>query len=257
MGRSFDAFWNLLRTISRHPPVVHYWLGSDVFRTVRDHAGGKLRTRVFESIMNDHHLADAPWLAEELAQVGIRSTVMHIPAPNLRSAEVTPLPEQFSVLTYIPDTRFAFYGGNSIYQAAANLPDIQFVVVGGNGRWARDPLPNLRFMGWQNDLTPFYQESSVVLRIVEHDSIGVTVKEALSFGRHVIYSYPLPHTLHVPFNHAAKLTSALNDLHTLHKRHLLLPNTSGWSYALQEFNEARDARQFAEYIHQIVKTGRS
>jgi hypothetical protein len=82
MGRSFDAFWNLLRTITRHPPVVHYWLGSDVFRTVRDHAGGKLRTRVFESIMNDHHLADAPWLAEELAQVGIRSTVMHIPAPN-------------------------------------------------------------------------------------------------------------------------------------------------------------------------------
>lgn len=252
LGVGFDAFWSLLRNVAPRAAAVHYWIGSDVWRTMQDCGTGRLRRGPFLAALRDHHLADAPWLAEELATIGITARVLAIPSPNLRAQSLPPLPESFRVLTYIPDYRFRFYGGEALYEAARCLPHIPFEVVGGWGRWAKPPLSNLRFHGWASEMEPFYRNCPVLVRMVEHDSIGVTVKEALSFGRHVIYSYPVPHTEQVSFADGRQLTKLISDLELHHRNGLLKPNVNGWQYALQEFDEARDARALASILLEIA-----
>ena len=251
-GRAFDAFWFALRKMAPQAKAVHYWIGTDVTRTLQDSASGRIRPKPLAAAMSDYHLADAPWLAEELATLGISATVLAIPAPNLRSDEPAPLPLAFRVLTYIPDFRFRFYGGEAVYKAARCLPRVEFHVVGGAGRWVRPRLANLHFHGWQSDMAAFYRNSSVLLRIVEHDSVGVTVKEALSFGRHVIYNYPVPHTEQVGFEDVDGLVQRLDELEALHRCGRLKPNVAGWQYAIREFDEARDARTLVSFLQETV-----
>lgn len=255
-GRAFDGFWSVLRKTAPQAAAVHYWIGSDVMRTLRDHAAGRLRSKSFDASLSDYHIADAPWLADELRRIGIRATVLAIPAPNLRAETPPDLPAMFRALTYIPDRRFRLYGAEAVYEAARRLPNIGFDVLGGWGRWTPCVLPNLRFHGWQDNLEPFYKNCCVLLRILEHDSIGVTVKEALSFARHVLCSYPVPHTEPVRFGDVETLVQRLEHLERLHHHGLLTPNLAGWNYAICEFDEARDARSLASFLHQTVCGGR-
>lgn len=252
LGRAFDAFWSALRKLAPQAKAVHYWIGSDVMRTLQDSASGRIRPGPFAAARSDYHLADAPWLADELATVGIGATVLAIPAPNLRSDAPAPLPAAFRVLSFIPDLRFRFYGGEAVCEAARRLPKVEFHAVGGTGRWVRHRPANLHFHGWQSDMAAFYRDSSVLLRIVEHDSVGVTVKEALSFGRYVICNYPVPHTEQVGFEDVDGLVQHLAELEALHRCGSLQPNVAGWQYAIREFDEARDARTLVSYLRETV-----
>ena len=198
-GRAFDAFWHLLRLALPRATAVYYWIGTDVAQTLDAMRAGTIPARTVRELHNSLHLADAQWLAEELRSMGIRASVQRLPGALTWPDPLLPLPETFRVLTYIPDARYQFYGGIEILEAARKLPSIAFDVVGGNGTWIPNSLPNLVFHGWQNDLTPFYQKSSVVVRLVQHDGMGATAVEALLFGRHVLYTYPLPHTIAITF----------------------------------------------------------
>ena len=256
-GRAFDACWSVIRKMAPQAKAVHYWIGTDVQKTIRDHASGRLRCAALRAAEADFHLADASWLAEEMATLGIAAKVLAIPAPNLRAGSPPPLPPVFRVLTYILDYRYRFYGGEAVCKAAQRLPQVQFDVVGGRGRWAPKALANLHFHGWQTDMEPFYRNCCVLLRILEHDSIGVTVKEALGFARHVLYSYPVPHTELVKFNDHEVLIERLAALERMHRKGLLEPNIAGWHYALREFDEGRDARSLASLLRDIAEGARS
>jgi hypothetical protein len=241
-GRAFDAIWLLLRLWNREARGAMYWIGTDVLNSTRDFSAGKLRRAFFQSRAEDLHVADAPWLVSELAQVGVPATFIHLPGSSECAAEIAPLGPAFRVLTYIPDARFRFYGGDTIFQAARRLPQIEFDVVGGLGNWTSAPMANLHFHGWQSNIERFYRDACVVLRLVEHDSIGSTVQEGLLFARHVLYSYPFPHTTHIAFGDVDQLVQALRHLFHFHQTGRLAPNVSGWAYARQAFDEARDAR---------------
>jgi hypothetical protein len=116
------------------------------------------------------------------------------------------------------------------------LPSIPFFVIGGDGAWL-DPRPsNLQFFGWQQDPGDWYQRATVVIRLVEHDSVGGTVVEGLFFARHVMYSYPSPYTVYVPYADAKKLTSEVAALAAKQREGVLLPNVAGREYALQHYN---------------------
>jgi hypothetical protein len=225
-----------------------YWIGTDVLNTTRDFAAGKLRRAFFESLVEDLHIADAPWLVDELVATGVRATFIHLPGSSACASEVVPLGPTFRVLTYIPEARYRFYGGEAIFQAALRLPFIEFDVVAGQGQWTSAPLANLHFHGWQSNMERFYRDACVVLRLVEHDSIGSTVQEGLLFARHILYSYPLPHTTHIAFGDVEQLVEALRNLFHLHETGRLEPNVSGWAYAAHEFDEARDARALVSLL---------
>ena len=193
-ARAFDAYWGLLRRRFPNARGAHYWLGTDVLNTTEEAAAGTLRRSLVADSRHDLHLADAPWLADELGALGlgIEAQTVHVPQPYPVPAPVGTLPAEFSVLTYLPADRFDFYGGPAVLAAARRLPDVPFSVV-GKALENREPAPaNVRFLGWIADMGASYRESSVVLRVPRHDGFGATVIEGLLNARHVIYTHDVP-----------------------------------------------------------------
>ena len=247
-GRVFDAFWYLLRWAVPRATTVYYWIGTDVSQTLAATRSGTIPARAIRDLRNSRHLADAKWLADELREIGIAASVQRLPGVLARPHNLPPLPETFRVLSYIPDSRYAFYGGNEIYEAARELPSVAFDVVGGSGAWIPKPLPNLTFHGWQKDLASFYESASVVVRLMQHDGMGATAVEALLFGRHVIYTYPLPHAIQLPFGDAGRLVETLDALNDDFDRGTLSLNTAGHDWAATAFDAAAEGRHLVDFI---------
>ena len=140
-GRLFDTYWSLLRRTHPRAVACHYWLGSDVFDTSEEARAGTLRWAALRDARADLHLADAPWLVDELEAVGIRAINAHVPVPHRAPSSPPPLPAEFSVLTYLAASRFEFYGGVALLEAADRLPAVRFDVVGAANRRASSRHP--------------------------------------------------------------------------------------------------------------------
>jgi glycosyltransferase involved in cell wall biosynthesis len=149
------------------------------------------------------------------------------------------LPRQFTVLTYIPDERWAFYGGAQLIEAAHRLPQVKFVVVAGRGGWLHDTPENVTFLGWRNDMVEVYKNSTVVLRLAEHDALGCTVVEGLGMARHVLYNYPVPFAIKVDFDDTEELVAAIEKLWSAHIAGTLLPNLSGRQWVQSAYDQER------------------
>ena len=234
-GRAFDALWALLGLLNPRAKGVHYWIGTDVLNTLEDHRAGRLRTGPMLRARRDLHWADAPWLVEELALVQIAAHFIAVPVPLEGVLPPERLPSPFTVLTYVPDSRAEFYDGPSIYEAARRLPEIRFEVIGGSGTWVEHPLPNLAFFGWQ-EIRPFLARAAVLVRLVRHDGLGGTVREALEAGLHVIYSQPMPAVQVVGFQDPDGLVAALHGLHERFGTGELAPNIAGHRYVMETFD---------------------
>jgi hypothetical protein len=245
-GMGFDAFWSVVRTINQRARVFYFWIGTDVLDAIRDSktkAGG----RRLEKAKRDKHLAGAPWLTRELAEIGIEASTTYLLGTCVPLSD-PPLPTRFSVLTYVPDLRYRFYGGPLIYDCAVALPMIHFDVIGGRGDWALHQLPNLQFWGWQPDVANFYRKSVAVMRLVEHDGVGATAIEGLAASRHVLYSYPLPFTEHVCFGDTTGARTALTALFTSYTNGQLYPNRAGREYALAQFDREQVTQRLIETL---------
>jgi hypothetical protein len=161
-------------------PIVKHWLGSDVMRA-RDplvqaqNATGQIV-----------HWANAPWLTAELGQAGIAAQTVS----NLGTdGTILPLPPgPLTVLTFLPS--FEFYGGHDVLALARALPDIRFLVVASNGKDLPHE-PNVEYLGYRDDMRAVYERSHLLLRMPEHDGKSRMVCEALAYGRHVIWNYPM------------------------------------------------------------------
>jgi hypothetical protein len=189
-----------------------------------------------------HHIAGAQHLAEELAALGVDATAVPFPAMALAPPPAAPpMPERFRVLTYLPaglGERFAFYGGPQLLEAARALPDVEFAVMGA-ATLADDTPDNVVLLGRVEDPESEYARSSAVVRMVEHDAIGGTVCEGLMYGRHVIYTYDVPHTVCVEFGDTQALVAAIRGLYERHLAASLGLNSEGFAYAQVEFDPDR------------------
>lgn len=247
-GRLFDLVWQALRTLNSARSYGVYWIGTDVLDTLRDCRERNL-TRAFSvSLTHNWHIAGSQRLVDELAEVGIDASHVSIPMARKKVRYPRPLGRAFKVLTYIPEARPTFYGAQMILAVAQQLPTVHFDVVAGSGHWLRSPAPNLHFHGWQGNMQDWYDEASVVVRMVEHDSVGGTVIEGLLHGRHVIYSYPHEHCTHVTFGDVAGLRDALSHLQKMHEAGCLGPNFQGWEYARKEYDAGDISRKFENTI---------
>jgi glycosyltransferase involved in cell wall biosynthesis len=176
------AFLKLMRK-----PVVVRWIGTDVLELDRLHG-------VVYSKLVDNHVAVSPWLVEELAEKRIRARWLSMPSSLM--GELEPLPEEFTVLVYLGRDRDRFYGGEILEKLAVALPHVKFMVVG------RTPpklnYANVHYYGFvpPSEMRRIYSQTTVLLRVTEHDGLGLMVLEALSRGRYVIFSQPFPYCLH-------------------------------------------------------------
>lgn len=249
-GRGFDAVWRLVRLANPSAGAAYYWIGTDVQRTLADARAGSLRRHPFERARHDHHLAGAPWLAEELGAVGIQARSVLFPTDLPDIDEPSPLPERFTVMTYLPAGRSAEYGGEQLLAAARRLPEAHFRVVGGHD--LRDHPPNVEPLGWVSSMEGLYRESSVVLRLTAHDALGATVREGLVHARHVISTHPLPHVEWVAFGDSDALVERLTVLAARHAAGTLGLNTPGRDYALTAFDPAQLTIQLVDALERAA-----
>jgi Glycosyl transferases group 1 len=238
-GRLFDAYWSRLSRSLPGAARCHYWLGTDVLNTLEEARTGTLRWAAISSTRDDLHLAVAPWLASELESIGLPSATALLPPSNPAPRVTAPLPAEFRVLTYLPEARFRFYGGDAVLAAAQRLPDVQFDVVGGGGAPGRPALVNVHWHGWVADMAERYAKATVVVRIPIHDGFGNTVIEGLLNARHVVYTHEVPFVRRVWPATPEALLAVLEELRDAHVAGRMSPNLAGRDYALNEFDGAK------------------
>jgi hypothetical protein len=235
-----DIYWQLFRWFWPRKSFVYFWIGTDVLQALEERQSGT--TPYFLKLAQTaHHFANAPWLKEELASIGVPSEVVLFPSGKVNPppAESIAWPERFTVMAYIPDHRHTFYGGEEFLNAARQLPDVRFFVTAGSGAWAKQITGNLHFLGYRDDMAELFNAAHVVVRQVRHDAIGGTVREALFYARHVVYSYPLPHTHLVAWGDSDGIVRTIRRLRDQFNAGLLAPNHAGREYALDEWSPPR------------------
>ena len=245
-GPSVSRKLRLFCAIFRKKIVLH-WIGSDVQIALRS---GSLRSMRGDSSIV--HWADAPWLVDELRRGGIEAQFM--PLFNLDNDAPVPFPEgPLTVLTYLPDEKFGFYGADLVMKIAARFPDINFLVVGGSGKGIEPPT-NVVFLGWRQDMRSIYARVHVLLRIPMHDGFSFMVAEALSHGRHVIWNHEYPHVMTA--SNQAGIEDCLKVLKALNDSGRLVSNESGRHHVLREFSAARSAGRLYEGLQLASKRRR-
>jgi hypothetical protein len=195
-------------------PVVMYWTGTDVlFRW------GPPTEDVSERAW---HWCISPWLREELAERGIESSVLLLIPPAIPAA-IPALPDQFSVLAYVPEHRRDFYRLDFIVQLAQRLPDVEFQIV--HSRSLDGLPPNVRCLGWVEDMDALISRTTAYIRPITHDGLSNMVLEALAYGRHVLWTHHFQGVTTVDTVEAAE--AWLRDLHLRQREGTLGPNEVG------------------------------
>ena len=257
-GRAFDELFSLLAGRPGAARTAYLWIGTDVSDTLRDHAAGRLTHRWRRAAEQSAHLALTDDLAAELASVGVTARVVGYSPPALATeGPLELLPDRFSALTYIPDSRPHFYGGAQIAEAARALPEVEFNVLAGSGGWLEGAPPNLHFLGRQESAARWMGQSSCLVRIVEHDGAGSMVAEMLSRGRHAIYSRPHEHTTFVAFSDTPGLIAALATLRDRHAAGTLLPDIEAAAWARAYFDPQTRFAALAEALQALASSARN
>jgi glycosyltransferase involved in cell wall biosynthesis len=211
--------------------IVMHWAGSDVLDERGFVALGK---RVPWVVREIRHWAECEWMVNEVKELGLPCEPVPLPC-SLIPEQASPLPDKFSVLVHMPTVELGYlYGLDRILQVARNLPQVLFQMVGLKAGRISNPPENLRIHGRAKDLREFYQKASVVWRPVRHDGLSFLVREALGYGRHVLYTYPLDGCVHV--SSADDGQEEIVRLFELHQQGRLELNRAGQHAVLRSYS---------------------
>jgi hypothetical protein len=231
--------------------LVMLWSGSDALWAQKDAVDGKMHPWV----MTKTHWAVSPWIAEEVRSVGLHCEYVQASFVQ-RVREPAALPEQFSVMAYIPSKeKTELYGWDQILTVARAFPSVEFKIVGLQKRETLEAPRNVRVQGWTNDIASVLQQSTVLWRPVQHDGLSFMVLEALAQGRHVLYSYPLRGCVQV--RNAEAAIRELNRLASLHNSRMLGLNSAGLEAVDQEYSTARVRESLLGRWEKIILSSKS
>lgn len=183
-GFGFAAkMWATARLLGKR--TINHWAGTDVLLALEDARMAAMAQRAKRFV--GQHLAWAPWLADELAMIGISARALTVVTPIRYEQRDRPAPP--AVLTYLPDARADFYGAQVVYALARRFPDVPFAVVAGTQE-KQPAMPNITYLGWVTGMAPLYEQYPILLRVARHDGLPKMVLEALACGNQVIFEYP-------------------------------------------------------------------
>lgn len=108
----------------------------------------------------------------------------------------------------------------------------------------------MKVYNWMEDFTPVLEDSTVIYRPVRHDGLSFTVLEALSHGRHVLYSYPLPGCVQITSPSMA--CSELQKLLACHEAGTLPLNELGRKFIAREYAPEKVRSELLRRWEQII-----
>lgn len=223
-----DRWVSLAARLLRKPRVIH-WVGSDIAALCR---AGALRS--YLSSNNIIHLAEVEWTAEQLRSLRLRVRLAALP-PRHRTIGALPLPEHFTVMLYVPRTRSEFYGRRSFERLMRRLREraIRYVIVGGGDLSVPEGV-DAKNLGWRDRLEDVYANVTVLIRNTERDGLSLMVLEALSFGRHVLWTQTFPFTRCV--HSYGEIERVVLDLLQMHERGELEPQSDASAMIGQQYS---------------------
>lgn len=241
IGSRFERWspQDVLLRVRRRPVVIH-WVGTDVQLAVDAHRRRRGSAAIAERAV---HWCDAPWLVEELRLAGVRADYVPLPIP-LEEGPPPPLPTQFTALLYYPVDGFdrEVFDWETMRRLVEAFPGVRFVLIPSPPETLPGPLPpNLEARGWVEDMEALYREVTVLVRLTTHDGQSFMAAEAVSRGRYVIWTYPMPGAIQ-----AAGFEAVATELGRLAERHAagaLGPNLEGRSAVLERWGRGAPLRE--------------
>lgn len=214
-------------------PLVRWWVGTDVEHL----AAGRTTPHAADPRF---HWAGRAELRDRLRALGVAARV--VPVVPTMTPRCAPLPDEPIVLCYCPEGRERLYRWKDTVAVAARLPAVAFRVYRRGGP---SSLPNLACVG---ERPAAAMEAEVlrcraVLRLVSRDGLSLSVLEALSLGRHAVWS----HACLPGCEQAASVAEAARALRQVLRRGV---NREGVA-AVAELRRAADARM-SRYIEEAL-----
>ncbi len=190
-GAYFQSAWTwfFMGKLAKKKTLCH-WVGSDSLLAIKNRKR-KIQTKIFSRYI-DVHIAVSERIKEELADIGIESTVL-FHGSDIEPEEIA-LPKKHAALIYFTEDRESLYGLKRIISVSKKFSDIDYYFIGHFDTKKYSELyfqENLYFLGFVN-LEELWSKISVVIRMTEHDGFPKTMVEAYSKGRYAIHNYPLP-----------------------------------------------------------------
>jgi glycosyltransferase involved in cell wall biosynthesis len=196
---SWHTFWPMTLARMLGKPTVLVIGGYDVARMPEVGYGsqrGGLRKWIARSTISRAHalttvsFASLNEIRENLGAVADRVRVIYHGVPDVWGLE-PPLGKQRMVMTAatVNHTTLAIKGHRNFVAAAKHLPDVNFVLAGGDGDGTLGHLqkvatPNVRFLGQlePTELDRYYGQASVYVQASLHESFGMAVAESMLAG---------------------------------------------------------------------------
>jgi hypothetical protein len=225
--------------------IVMHWVGTDVLEQHDAFADPWVLKTV-------HHWADSEWIAKEVSALGVSCDL--VPLPSARVPDhPSPLPKHFSVLVYVPSIeRSELYGLDMILEAARQLPQIRFELVGLRDGPVPNPPPNINFHNRIPNLSEFYKQACVVWRPTRHDGLSWMVCEALGYGRHVLWTYSFPGCIQV--TSVSEAVAHIFRLYQLHQKQKLQINHEGVCFiASSEYHPQNFRSKIRSHLERILE----
>ncbi len=241
-----DRLLHLTARLLRKPRIIH-WVGSDIAALTEDPS---VRPAVESAYA---HLAEVDWTAAQLRSVGLNPRIAPLP-PRQLASEVRALPEQFTVMLYVPRSRPDFYGRLAFERLMESLKDkpIKYIVVGGGDCTGPEGV-QVENLGWRDNMNEIYSRVSVLLRYTPRDGLSLMVLEALSFGRHVLWTQNFPHTRLIK-NYSDMETQILS-LYTAHETGTLKPQVDAAEMVFNEYSPEVCMRKIAATWDESLRKG--
>ena len=231
------------------PAVVH-WVGTDAQIARDEFRRGDLAASV---VRRPVHWCDAPWLVEEVAEMGIAAEYVTLPVVGL--SRVAPrLPAEFTVLLYLPLDAYdrEVFDMETLLRLPLELPTVRFLLIPSPPESLTQPLPqNLDARGWVTNMDDLYGDVSVVVRLTSHDGTSFMVLEALSRGRYVIWTFPMTGATQAQgFEAVAAELRRLYGLHQVGGLHL---NAEGMAFSRAAFAPEAAIRNIDQRLRRLLR----
>lgn len=227
--------------------ILMQWQGSDVM-IAQSRFNNK--TINLDYINNSIHVSDFDNLIDELKSININARLL--PFKHIEGSEIHHTYAKVSVLTYVSQNNESLYGFESIIDAAKELKEIEFHVIGSNCNSFK-PLPNNVIVhGWKssNEVDKMMLQCPIFVRMTKHDGNALTVTEALSKGCEVIWTYPNEYTHLALSTH--ELIFQIKNISLLLQNRQMQSNANQSNLILKKYNRNEVISSYVNFINSIL-----
>lgn len=227
--------------------IILQWMGTDCLLAIERFKNNTINRKYIDCSSS---FVDSDWQYEEVKSINIDPVKIWF--KYIPESTTVKKYDSIRVLTYVAQSRQAFYGMDKICELARTFPEIQFDVLGVENSEFDYPS-NLSILGWktENEVADLMRTSPIFLRLTEHDGFSVSVTEALSYGCEVIWSFEFEFSHFASTFEQAKLKLA--EVVAKIEERGLTPNIELSQKVLDKFGKNKVLTNYAAEIHNVLK----